>query len=101
MLMLSEPCVVHGDAEGADVARRSLCDWLSSLELIPAGAEAQLDRYIGYWQVYATSHEALDADTALQDEVRNVARVLLTEATERRVHTHEHPGRKLRRPRDK
>jgi hypothetical protein len=49
-------CVVHGDAEGAEGARRALCDWLSSIKLIPAGLGAALDRYIGYWQPYATSH---------------------------------------------
>ena len=40
--------------------------------LIDAGAAARLDRYIGYYEPYASSHEALDADTALQEEVRNV-----------------------------
>lgn len=27
-----------------------------------------IDRYIGHWQPYATNHQALDADTAVQDE---------------------------------
>jgi len=34
------------------------------------------DRYIGYWKPYATSHDELDADEALQEEVRNAARTL-------------------------
>jgi multimeric flavodoxin WrbA len=69
--------IVHGDAEGAGEARRALSDWLSSMQLRSAGAAAELDRYIGYWAPYAASHEALDADRAIQDEVRNVARTLV------------------------
>lgn len=68
--------VVHGDAEGAEALRRALCDWLSDLHLVPAGRAAQLDRYIGYYEPYATSHAALDRDTALFEEVRNAARAL-------------------------
>ena len=40
-------------------------------------AGATLDRYIGYYEPYATSHDALDADERLQQEVRNVARSLV------------------------
>ena len=42
--------------------RRSLSDWLRFMHLVPAGVPAELDRYIGYWEPYATSHEALDRD---------------------------------------
>ena len=94
-------CIVHGDAEGAQTARRSLCDWLRSLELIPAGGKAQLDRYIGYWQPYATSHAALDISSAVQEEVRNVARMLCIESAELRVRECRSPNHGLRRPRDK
>jgi hypothetical protein len=38
-----------------------------------------LDRYIGYYEPYATSHEALDRDTGVQEEVRNVARSVARE----------------------
>ena len=69
--------VVHGDAEGAENVRRSISDWLCFMHLCPAGPAAELDRYIGYWKPYATSHAELDADTAIQDEVRNAARALL------------------------
>jgi spore maturation protein CgeB len=31
------------------------------------------DRYIGYYEPYATSHDALDRDQDVQEEVRNVA----------------------------
>ena len=33
------------------------------------GTAASIDRYIGYYEPYATSHEALDRDTAVQEEV--------------------------------
>jgi multimeric flavodoxin WrbA len=69
--------VVHGDTEGVDTLRRSLVDWLTDMELVPAGAAANLDRYVGYYEPYATSHEALDQDRALFEEVRNAARSLV------------------------
>jgi len=40
-------------------------------------ADPGYDRYIGYWKPYAISHDELDADEAVQEEVRNVARALL------------------------
>jgi len=43
---------------------------------VQAGATSVIDRYIGYYEDYATSHEALDRDTAIQKEVENVARSL-------------------------
>jgi multimeric flavodoxin WrbA len=68
--------VVHGDTEGAEAVRRGLCDWLTSIHLEPAGDGAALDRYIGYWEPYATSHDALDKDTAIEREVAAAAKVL-------------------------
>jgi multimeric flavodoxin WrbA len=76
--------VVHGDVEGAENVRRSLADWLRFMHLVPAGVPAELDRYIGYWQPYATSHDALDKDLAIQEEVRNAARTLLEAVQARR-----------------
>ena len=69
--------VVHGDAEGVLDARRALTDWLSSMQLQPAGHDALLDRYIGYWKPYATSHAELDADDAIQQEVRVATQTLV------------------------
>ena len=43
----------------------------------PAAKAATDDRYIGYYGPYATSHDALDADTELQQEVRSAARALV------------------------
>jgi multimeric flavodoxin WrbA len=77
--------VVHGDAAGAETLRRSLCDWLDDMGLIDGGPQARIDRYIGYYEPYAESHQALDRDEALHEEVRNVARaVLATSASLRR-----------------
>ena len=45
--------------------------------MTPREIVSELDRYIGYWKPYATSHADLDVDTALQEEVRNAARTLL------------------------
>ena len=68
--------VVHGDTAGVETLRRSLVDWLNDLHLIPSGDAAELDRYIGYYEPYATSHDAFDVDAALHQEVRNAAHVL-------------------------
>jgi multimeric flavodoxin WrbA len=69
--------VVHGDTVGAETLRRSLSDWLSDMKLIPAVREGGMDRYIGYYGPYATSHDALDKDADLQEEVRISARSLV------------------------
>lgn len=65
--------VVHGDVGGVESQRRNLADWLEWMGLIDAGPLSQLDRYIGYYEPYWNSHEALDRDQAVQAEARNVA----------------------------
>ena len=47
------------------------------MKLLPALPQAGIDRYIGYYEPYATSHDALDRDAAVQEEVRNAARALV------------------------
>lgn len=69
--------VVHGDVEGVENVRRAISDWLCFMGLCPAGPLGEVDRYIGYFEPYATSHEALDRDLAVQEETRNAARTLL------------------------
>jgi multimeric flavodoxin WrbA len=93
--------VVHGDAEGAEGVRRSLHDWLSSMQLQSAGAPAELDRYIGYWKPYATSHQELDADQAMQEEVRIAARTLLEAVQAKRDGRLVEAGANLTPPRQK
>ena len=93
--------VVHGDVAGIEGSRRSLCDWLDWIGFIDAGAAARLDRFIGYYEPYATSHEALDRDTAVQEEVRNVARAVAHAVGELRSGRLQAVQPKLRPPRPK
>jgi len=77
--------VVHGDAAGVENLRRILTDWLTDIGLIPAGQSALLGSYIGYYEPYATSHEALDRDEDVQEEARNVARAVAKAVVELRA----------------
>ena len=69
--------LIHGDVAGVESVRRALCDWLAWMGLIDAGFNTRIDRMLGYYERYATSHEALDRDIGLQEEVRNVARAIV------------------------
>ena len=93
--------VVHGDVAGIEGTRRALCDWLDWMGLIDAGPSARLDRYIGYYEPYATSHDVLDGDANVQEEVRNAARALLAAVGELRAGRLSAPDKGLRRPRPK
>lgn len=93
--------IVHGDVEGAHNVRQSVSDWLSFMEMIPAGKKAQLDRYIGYWKPYATGHAELDADIAMQGEVRNAAETLAEAVIDQRDGRFASPGADLHAPRQK
>ena len=93
--------VVHGDVAGTEGSRRALSDWLDWMGFIDAGPQARLDRYIGYYAPYATSHEALDEDTALQDEVRNVAHAVAKAVAELRAGRLQAAQPQLARPRPK
>ncbi len=93
--------VVHGDVAGVESVRRALCDWLDWMGLIDAGPASRLDRYIGYFQPYATSHDALDHDEGVKEEVRNVARAVVSAVAEMRAGRLSTPDRGLRVPRPK
>ena len=93
--------VVHGDVAGIEGSRRSLSDWLDWMGLIDAGAQARLDRYVGYYEPYATSHDTLDADQAMQAEVRNVASAVAVAVDELRAGKLSQPDKQLKRPRPK
>lgn len=69
--------VVHGDAAGDETLRRVLVDWLHDMGLIDSGPLGQLNRYVGYYEPYATSHDDLDRDTKFQKEVQEAATVLV------------------------
>jgi multimeric flavodoxin WrbA len=83
--------VVHGDAAGAETLRRSLSDWLSDMKLLPAMRQGGLDRYIGYYEPYATSHAALDEDQAVQQEVCNAAKAVVEAVALKRAGKFPHP----------
>jgi multimeric flavodoxin WrbA len=93
--------VVHGDVAGIETTRRSLSDWLDWMGLVDAGPTARLDRFVGYYEPYANSHDTLDADTAFQEEVRNVARSVSSAVQALRAGKMLQPVRKLKNPRPK
>ena len=93
--------VVHGDVEGTLEVRRAISDWLCFMHLCPAGPSAELHRYIGYWQPYATSHDELDRDLAVQEEVRNATRTLLEGVRATRAGRQVTAGNSLVEPRQK
>jgi multimeric flavodoxin WrbA len=92
--------VVHGDVAGIEAVRRALSDWLDWMGLVSCGPFSRIDRFIGYYEPYATSHAALDRDTAVHDEVRNVARAVAERVAALR-HGETPPGADLRHPRPK
>ena len=69
--------------------------------LVDAGPKARLDCYIGYYEPYATSHDALDRDKDVQEEVRNVARAVVNAVREARAGRLSTPDAKLDSPRPK
>ena len=93
--------IVHGDVAGIEGSRRSLSDWLDWMGFIDAGAQARLDRYIGYFEPYATSHDVLDKDIAVQAETRNVAHAVAKAVIELRAGRLQAVRAKLPRPRPK
>ena len=93
--------LVHGDVAGIEGARRSLSDWLDWMGLIDAGPQARLDRHIGYYQPYADSHDALDADEAVQQEARNLGLAVAHAVRELRAGRLARVQAELKRPRPK
>ena len=93
--------IVHGDVAGIEGTRRALSDWLDWMGLIDAGAQARLDRYIGYYEPYATSHRTLDEDAAMQEEARNVGRAVAHAVGELRAGRLQAVQPRLARPRPK
>ena len=93
--------IVHGDVAGIEGVRRGLSDWLDWMGLIDAGAAARLDRFIGYYEPYATSHDTLDADVVLQQETRNVGLAVAHAVGALRAGTLQAVQPSLARPRPK
>jgi hypothetical protein len=78
-----------------------LVDWLTDMGLVQAGASAVLDTYIGYYRPYATSHDDLDADADVFEEVRNAGRSLVNMVAQMRAGAWTAPDEGLRDPRQK
>ena len=93
--------MVHGDVAGIEGSRRNLSDWLDWMGLIDAGEAARLDRFIGYYEPYSTSHECLDRDVPVQLEARNVALAVAHAVKELRAGTLGQVQSNLKRPRPK
>jgi multimeric flavodoxin WrbA len=93
--------VVHGDTAGTENLRRILTDWMEDMSLIPAGHMSHVDRYVGYYEPYATSHDDLDKDEGLQEDVRNAARALMQAIKDRRSGKLEPSDRGLKDPEPK
>jgi multimeric flavodoxin WrbA len=93
--------VSHADAAGAESLRRMLADWLSDMGLVQAGPTGVLDRYIGYYKLYATSHADLDQDPDVFEETRNAARSLMEMVGLIRSGGYTAPDRDLTEPRPK
>jgi multimeric flavodoxin WrbA len=93
--------VVHGDVADANTLRDGLAEWLDWSGFISAGVESQIDRFIGYFEPYATSHEALDKDEAIVEEARNVARAVSNAIAGMRAGSLAQPDSGLKPPRQK
>ncbi|WP_430641559.1 flavodoxin family protein [Bradyrhizobium embrapense] len=93
--------VVHGDSVGAETLRRSLSDWLTDMWLVSSGRAGEADGYLGYMEPYATSHQALDKDTAFQQEVINAAHALGNAVKLARAGRLEDPGAEINDPNPK
>jgi multimeric flavodoxin WrbA len=92
--------VVHGDVAGIEGSRRALTDWLDWMGFIESGAKSRLDRFIGYYEPYATSHATLDHDDALQKEVVNAAEAVAA-CVEQIRHGRKEPDSFIEPPRAK
>ncbi len=85
--------MVHGDASGTENLRRILSDWREDIGMIPSGHLGHIDRFVGYLEPYATSHNDLDDDVDFQEDVRNAARALVQGVKDRRSGKLEPPDR--------
>lgn len=93
--------VVHGDVAGAENVRRSLTDWLTDMELVPAGPRSSFERYIGYNQTYAESHEHLERDKTIVQDVENAATMLVRQIEVLREKKYVNTADGIPKPNDK
>ena len=93
--------VTHGDAAGPENLRRILTDWLTDMDLVPAGPSALIDTWIGWYKPYATSHDDLDEDTELFQEIENASLALVNTVTQIRTGKYRSSSEGLHDPREK
>jgi multimeric flavodoxin WrbA len=93
--------IVHGDVAGTETVEHDLADWLDWMGLTAAGTKARLERFIGYYEPYATSHQSLDKDKAILAEATNVAKAVAQAVTALRAAKLTQPDRGLSDPRPK
>ncbi|HTG96795.1 MAG TPA: flavodoxin family protein, partial [Burkholderiales bacterium] len=93
--------VAHGDSQGHEGVREALSEWLTSIGMVQAGAQAAVDTLIGYWEPYATSHDKLDAQPETFVQVENAAKSLASLVRGIRSGTYRAPDAGLRNPRQK
>jgi multimeric flavodoxin WrbA len=92
---------VHGDAAGVEGLKHDLADWLTDIGLIQAGPSSVFDTFIGYYEPYATSHQALDKDEDVFVEVANAARSLVAMVAQLRTGQYHAPDEGIKEPRQK
>jgi len=69
--------------------------------MVLAGSKGEVDGYIGYFEPYASSHEALDRDLVFQTEVKNAALTLMEAVEAKRSGRLVEAGSQLEEPRPK
>jgi len=85
----------------APIVPKALMDRLRDMGLTGAGHLAEIARYVGYYESYATSHQAPDTGHAFQEETRNAARILIDTVKRLRRRELVEPGRRITEPRPK
>ena len=93
--------IAHGDAAGPENLRRMLADWLTDIGMVSAGPSALIDTWIGWYEPYATSHQALDKDEDLFVEVAQAAMSLTNMVGQLRSGEYRAPDEGQRAPREK
>jgi multimeric flavodoxin WrbA len=93
--------VTHGDAAGPETVRRTLVDWLTDIGMVQAGPLAAVNTWIGWYEPYATSHDALDRSPETFVEVEQAALSLSRLVGQLRDGTFEPPNLGLHGPRQK
>lgn len=88
-------------SKGIEGSLRVLCDWLDWMGFVESGAKTRLDRFIGDYEPYATSHQTLGEDHDMQEEVANAARAVAAAVKKIREGRLHRPDEHLSAPRPK